>query len=124
VRLFRRAWLPWSALGSRGDGGRRETHLLVMRLICREGPTARAGRTGTMVRTWLLVGLALANALVAPAPAAAQTTVDDCAAAQRLVQQLNQRLPADQSTMVPTGWTLPPYPWIAGLRPYPYPYVP
>ena len=26
--------------------------------------------------------------------------------------------------MVPTGWTLPPYPWIAGLRPYPYPYIP
>jgi hypothetical protein len=77
-----------------------------------------------MARTWLLVGLALASIVVAPAPAAAQTTGDDCATAQRLVQQLEQRLPADQSTMVPTGWTLPTHPWIAGLRPYPYPYVP
>ena len=77
-----------------------------------------------MTRTWLLVGLALASVLSTPAQAAAQMTSDDCAAAQRLVQQLGQRLPADQSTMVPTGWTLPPHPWIAGLRPYPYPYVP
>src|SRR5258705_12163218 len=77
-----------------------------------------------MARTCLLVGLTVATILMAPAPAAAQTPGDDCAAAQRLVQQLGQRLPADQSAMVPTGWTLPPYPWIAGLRPYPYPYLP
>ena len=77
-----------------------------------------------MAKIWLLVGLTVASVLAASAPAAAQTAGDDCAAAQRLVQQLGQRLPADQSTMVPTGWTLPPYPWIAGLRPYPYPYIP
>ena len=77
-----------------------------------------------MARIWLLVGLALTSALMAPGPVAAQTSGDDCAAAQRLVQQLGQRLPSDQSAMVPTGWALPPYPWIAGLRPYPYPYVP
>ena len=71
-----------------------------------------------MARTWLLVGLALASIVVAPAPAAAQTTGDDCAAAQRLVQQLEQRLPADQSTMVPTGWTLPPPSRVSGSLRY------
>ena len=40
-----------------------------------------------MARTWLLVGLTVASVLAAPAAAAAQTSGDDCAAAQRLVQE-------------------------------------
>ena len=38
--------------------------------------------------------------------------------------RLAQQLEARPTTWVPTGWTLPPGPWIAGLAPYPYPYVP
>jgi len=77
-----------------------------------------------MARHVLLAGLVLATLMMAPAPAAAQTAAGDCQAAQQLVERVAQQLEARPTTWVPTGWTLPPGPWIAGLAPYPYPYVP
>ncbi len=77
-----------------------------------------------MVKRLLLAGIVLASLLYAPAPAAAQAPSADCQAAQQLVDRLTQQLQARPTVWVPTGWTLPPGPWIAGLAPYPYPYVP
>ena len=76
-----------------------------------------------MVRRVVLVGLVAASVLAFPAPLAAQEPRPECRTAQHLIQRLT---PRDHESLVlaPTGWTLPPYPWTAGYRPYPYPYVP
>ena len=76
-----------------------------------------------MVWRWALALTILVGVLATPAPAAAQEAGPDCRAAQQLARRLTPRQTAG-AMMVPTGWALPPYPWIAGLAPYPYPYVP
>jgi hypothetical protein len=76
-----------------------------------------------MVWRWALALTILAGVLATPPPAAAQEAGPDCRAAQQLARRLTPRQ-AVGPAMVPTGWTLPPFPWIAGMAPYPYPYVP
>lgn len=76
-----------------------------------------------MLVRMLLAALVVAGVLAMPRPAGAQESSADCRAAR----QLAQRFPApasDGPRLVPTGWALPPVPWVAGLAPYPYPYVP
>jgi hypothetical protein len=76
-----------------------------------------------MLARSLLAALVVAGVLATPRPAAAQESSADCRAARQLVQ----RFPEPQAAgprLVPTGWSLPPFPWVAGLAPYPYPYVP
>jgi hypothetical protein len=84
----------------------------------RRSPHEEALMLGRLALALLVVGCTLAM----PRAAAAQETSADCRAAR----QLAQRFPAstsDSPRLVPTGWALPPVPWIAGLAPYPYPYV-
>jgi hypothetical protein len=70
------------------------------------------------------LALALVAGLVAvPRPAAAQEQSADCRAARQLVRQAAPRH-SQSALMVPTGWALSPPPWIPGLAPYPYPWVP
>jgi hypothetical protein len=82
----------------------------------RRSPHEEALMLGRLALALLVVGCTLAM----PRAAAAQETSADCRAAR----QLAQRFPAstsDSPRLVPTGWALPPVPWIAGLAPYPYP---
>ncbi|HZS03069.1 MAG TPA: hypothetical protein VFE37_30440 [Chloroflexota bacterium] len=71
----------------------------------------------------LLAALVLAGALAVPRSVAAQEVSADCRAARQLLQRFAASS-SDAPRLVPTGWTLPPFPWIAGLAPYPYPYIP
>ena len=76
-----------------------------------------------MLKRGMLAAGVLACLLAAPTPTAAQEPRSECRIAQQLIQQLTPR-DRESLVLVPTGWTLPPYPWTAGYRPYPYPYVP
>ena len=72
------------------------------------------------------VGVALvmvAGLVAAPRPAAAQERSPDCRAAQQLARQMAPH-PSHGTLAVPTGWALLPPPWIPGLAPYPYPWIP
>lgn len=71
----------------------------------------------------LLALLVVASALAVPGAAAAQETSADCRAARQFVR----RFPAPAAPgpmLVSTGWALSPPPWVPGLLPYPYPWVP
>jgi hypothetical protein len=76
-----------------------------------------------MIWRWGLALVILAGALVVPQPAAAQQTDPECRTARQLVRRLAPREPRGP-LLVSTGWMLTPPPWIPGLAPYPYPYVP
>ncbi|HZU07898.1 MAG TPA: hypothetical protein VFB73_18195 [Chloroflexota bacterium] len=79
----------------------------------------------------LIALMVAAMPLLPAAPAAAQAGPTDtttsprpeCQTAQLLFQRLVPR-ERQEGGLAPTGWALPPYPWVAGFLPYPYPYVP
>lgn len=75
-----------------------------------------------LVRLTLML-LVVASALAVPTAASAQETSADCRAARQLVRQFPGP-PAPGSMLMSTGWALSPPPWIPGLLPYPYPWVP
>ena len=76
-----------------------------------------------MLVRMLLTALVMGSALALPLPVVAQEASADCRAARQLVRACSASM-SDSPRLVPTGWTLPPFPWVAGLAPYPYPYVP
>ncbi len=76
-----------------------------------------------MRRRIALVLLVLAGTLVSPRAVAAQESSSDCRAARQLVRQFPAPR-APRARLEATGWWLLPPPWIPGLAPYPYPWVP